>query len=223
MTLERRDDVTVIDNPLAQEVLTTLRDRDTDSVTFRRELDRLGRICGQAIAPTHLDTQSVEIETPLGPANGHRLSDDIVIVGVLRAAVPMMEGLLDALPRARQGLVSASRDESAGMDTAGRFPIAIDYIKIPPLRDQDTVIVVDPMLATGSTMASVLAQVDADGTGAQCIALSAVSAPAGIERISEVQPSIDIITVSVDDHLTDDGFIVPGLGDAGDRAFGTTS
>jgi len=147
----------------------------------------------------------------------------VVIVNVLRAATPFVEGLLKAFPRAKQGVISAGRDETAGMNADGEFPISIDYVKLPEIRAADTVIVADPMLATGSTMCAVLDHVAGEAAGYEDLfVLSAVSAPPGLVRVGERFPEADLLTVAVDDRLDDDGFIVPGLGDAGDRAFRTT-
>jgi uracil phosphoribosyltransferase len=147
--------------------------------------------------------------------------DRVVVVNVLRAATPFVEGLLKAFPTAKQGVVSASRDESAGMDDSGTFPITMDYIKLPEIGPEETVIVADPMLATGSTMVSVLEEVLDQGTPDRLLALSAVSAPPGLVSVREAVPEANVLTVSVDERLDDDGYIVPGLGDAGDRAFRT--
>jgi uracil phosphoribosyltransferase len=126
-----------------------------------------------------------------------------------------------AFPQARQGVVSAGRDEAAGMDEAGNFPISIDYVKVPEIGPDDTVIVADPMLATGSTMAAVLEEIISEATPERLLALSAVAAPAGLVHVQQSVPAADLLTVAVDERLDDDGYIVPGLGDAGDRAFGT--
>jgi len=134
-----------------------------------------------------------------------------------------VEGLLKAFPRARQGVISASRDEEAGRTDDGTFPITVDYVKLPEITEEDTVIVADPMLATGSTMNAVLEHVVENSAEPEnLIVLSAVSAPEGLLRVSEAFPQADLLTVAIDDHLDDNGFIVPGLGDAGDRAFRTT-
>jgi uracil phosphoribosyltransferase len=171
-----------------------------------------------------METEYVEIRTPLETTMGERIRglDDVVIVNVLRAATPFVEGLLKAFPRAKQGVISAGRDEEAGME-AGEFPLTIDYVKLPEITENDTVIVADPMLATGSTMCAVLERVlEANPDPEHLIVLSAVSAPDGLVRVAEEFPEADLLTVSIDDRLDEDGFIVPGLGDAGDRAFRTT-
>jgi uracil phosphoribosyltransferase len=224
MPIERRGDAAVITHALARHTLTELRRADTEQVAFRKGLVKLGRICGYELIDGVMETEPVAIETPLTETAGERVTgiEDVVIVNVLRAATPFVEGLLKAFPTAKQGVISAGRDEAAGMDESGRFPIDIDYQKLPAITGDDTVIVADPMLATGSTMCAVLDAVLAAGTPAARIVLSAVSAPPGIERVTQAYPGADVVTVSVDDHLDDDGFIVPGLGDAGDRAFRTT-
>jgi len=224
MTIEDRDDAYVVDHALAKDTLSQLRDVDTEQVAFRKGLVKLGRLCGYEIIDGRMETEYVSIETPLEETMGERVKglDDVVIINVLRAATPFVEGLLKAFPRARQGVISASRDEEAGMDD-GEFPITIDYVKLPEIREEDTVIIADPMLATGSTMCAVLDHVVENSPDPEhLIVLSAVSAPDGLLRVGEQYPQTDLLTVSIDDHLDDDGFIVPGLGDAGDRAFRTT-
>jgi len=225
MTIERRGDAYLVTHALAKDTLSRIRDTDTEQVEFRKGLVKLGRICGYEIIDGRMDTEYVSITTPLAETTGERVKglDDVVIVNVLRAATPFVEGLLKAFPRARQGVISASRDEEAGRDEDGTFPITIDYVKLPEITEEDTVIVADPMLATGSTMCAVLDHVtENSATPEHFFVLSAVSAPEGLTRLSEEFPDAELLTVSIDDHLDDDGFIVPGLGDAGDRAFRTT-
>jgi len=228
MAIEERENATVITHALARHTLTELRSVDTEQVAFRKGLVKLGRICGYEIIDGRMGTEPVEIETPLATTTGERVRrmDDVVIVNVLRAATPLVEGLLKAFPRARQGVISASRDEEAGRDEDGAFPISVDYVKLPEITEADTVIVADPMLATGSTMVAVLDRVldgaPAPDALADLLVLSAVAAPEGIERLAETVPTADVVTVAVDDRLDEHGFIVPGLGDAGDRAFRTT-
>jgi uracil phosphoribosyltransferase len=225
MAIEDRGDVAVITHALARHTLSSLRDIETSQVDFRRDLVRLGRLCGYEIIDSCMQTEYLALETPLTETMGERVTglDDVVIVTVLRAAIPFVEGLLKAFPGARQGVISASRDEAAGMDADGAFPIAVDYVNVPEIGREDTVIVADPMLATGSTMTTVLDAITADAPPPErLLALSAVAAPPGVARLAEAFPDVDLLTVAVDERLDDDGFIVPGLGDAGDRAFRTT-
>ncbi len=224
MAIEHRDHAHLVTHALAVDTLSTLRSVETEQVAFRKGLVKLGRICGYDIIDGAMDTEFVPVETPLAETTGERVKglDNVVIINVLRAATPFVEGLLKAFPRAKQGVISAGRDESAGMNNDGEFPITIDYVKLPEITAKDTVIVADPMLATGSTMCAVLEHVLSEATGFENLfVLSAVSAPAGLIRVAEAVPEADLLTVAIDDELNDEGFIVPGLGDAGDRAFRT--
>ena len=225
MPIEDRGDAAVVTHALAKDTLSRLRDAGTEQVAFRKGLVKLGRICGYEIIDGAMETEYVAIETPLTETMGERVKglDDVVIINVLRAATPFVEGLLKAFPRAKQGVISAGRDEEAGMAEDGTFPITIDYVKLPEITEDDTVIVADPMLATGSTMITVLEHVvDGSPEPEDLLVLSAVSAPDGLLRVSEEFPAADLLTVSIDDHIDENGYIVPGLGDAGDRAFRTT-
>jgi len=223
MPIEDRGDAHLITHALAKTTLSRLRSVETEQVGFRKGLVKLGRICGYEIIDGAMDTEYVSIRTPLAETTGERVTglDDVVIVNVLRAATPFVEGLLKAFPRAKQGVISAGRDEEAGM-TDGAFPITIDYVKLPEITETDTVIVADPMLATGSTMCRVLEEVLSDQPNPENLfVLSAVSAPDGLLRVGREFPQAELLTVSIDDHLDENGYIVPGLGDAGDRAFRT--
>ncbi|MFB6235960.1 MAG: uracil phosphoribosyltransferase [Halopenitus sp.] len=225
MTIEDRDQARLITHALAKDTLSQLRDVETEQVAFRKGLVKLGRICGYEIIDGAMETEYVPVETPLEETTGERVKglDDVVIINVLRAATPFVEGLLKAFPRAKQGVISAGRDEEAGMDESGEFPITIDYVKLPEITEKDTVIVADPMLATGSTITAVLDHVIDEADGFENLfVLSAVSAPDGLIRVGEQFPAADLLTVSIDDELNEEGFILPGLGDAGDRAFRTT-
>ncbi|WP_436911131.1 uracil phosphoribosyltransferase [Halosimplex marinum] len=225
MAIEDRGDAKLIDHALATDVLTRLRDVETEQVAFRKGLVKLGRVCGYEIIDGAMETEYVPVQTPLTETMGQRVKglDDVVIVNVLRAATPFVEGLLKAFPRARQGVISASRDEAAGMDEEGQFPISVDYVKLPDIEPEDTVIVADPMLATGSTMCAVLERVlEGQPEPENLFVLSAVSAPEGLLQVSDAVPEAELLTVAIDDELDEDGYIVPGLGDAGDRAFRTT-
>ncbi|MES3516375.1 MAG: uracil phosphoribosyltransferase [Natronomonas sp.] len=223
MPIEDRGDAHVITHALAKHTLSRLRSVDTDQVEFRDGLVDLGRLCGYEVVDGMMDTEYVSITTPLAETTGEMVKglENVVIVNVLRAATPFVEGLVEAFPHARQGVISAGRDESAGMDDDGKFPISVDYVKIPEITADDTVIVADPMLATGSTMVAVLDEVLDSGTPERLVVLSAVAAPPGLVAVDDAYPNADVITVSIDERLDEDGYIVPGVGDAGDRAFGT--
>jgi uracil phosphoribosyltransferase len=220
--LERRDDVDaeVVTHALARDALTRLRSVDTDARAFREGLIELGRVCGGVLAHEVVGTERVEVETPLAPAAGERVAGDVVLVNVLRAATPLVEGLLSVFPDATQGVISASRREEEGM-AGGRFPVETTYEKLPRI-DGHTVVVADPMLATGSTMLAVLDALADRGEPADLVVLAAVSAPEGLAAVRGSADVDRLLTVAVDDGLDDGGFIVPGLGDAGDRAFGTS-
>ena len=224
MPIEDRDHAHLITHALAKDTLSRIRDEETSQVAFRKGLVKLGRICGYEIIDGAMETEYVPVTTPLAETTGERVRglDGVVIINVLRAATPFVEGLLKAFPRAKQGVISAGRDEEAGMNERGEFPISIDYEKLPTIKETDTVIVADPMLATGSTMCTVLDHVLATAPEPErLVVLSAVSAPDGLLRVGEQFPEADLLTVSIDDRLDENGFIVPGLGDAGDRAFRT--
>jgi uracil phosphoribosyltransferase len=225
MPIEQRDHAAVVTHALAKDTLSKIRDVHTEQVAFRKGLVKLGRICGYEIIDGEMETEYVDIETPLEQTTGERVKglDHVVIINVLRAATPFVEGLLKAFPRAKQGIISAGRDEEAGMDEDGQFPITIDDVKFPEITEEDTVIVADPMLATGSTMLHVLDRVlEEQPAPEHLFVLSAVSAPAGLIAVKEEFPQAQLLTVAVDEHIDEHGFIVPGLGDAGDRAFRTT-
>jgi uracil phosphoribosyltransferase len=223
MPIEDRGNAHVVTHALAKHTLSDLRSVHTEQVEFRKGLVKLGRICGYEIIDGMMDTEFVSITTPLADTTGERVKgiEKVVVVNVLRAATPFVEGLVKAFPRAKQGVISASRDETAGMDEDGEFPISVDYVKLPDIGPEETVIVADPMLATGSTMVSVLQEVLANGTPERLLCLSAVSAPPGLVHVKEEVPEADVLTVAIDERLDGDGYIVPGLGDAGDRAFRT--
>lgn len=223
------DLVYIVDHPFAKAILTTLRDKRTGQIEFRKSLVRLGRILGIEIV-RFLDVEKIEVETPLNViAEGIRIPDmdKVIIISVLRAAMPMTEGLIKIFPNARQGVVSARRVEEKGMNPDYSFEIEITYHKIPEIREDNIVIIVDPMFATGSTIVTVLEHVLRKGIPKKIFIATAISTRIAIERVKKYLSSRNIlnrskiITVAIDPMLNDKGYIVPGLGDAGDRAFGT--
>jgi len=214
------DRVKVIDHPLAKVILTQLRDKNTKQIGFRKGLVKLGRLIGYELIKT-MKVEEFEVETPLGvKAKGFRIPDldHIIIINVLRAATPLVEGLLKALPEARQGIVAIKRiEERPGIEniTVQKF-----YVKIPTINNDDIVIVADPMLATGSTISAIISEIFNVGMPKRLIVVSVISTEYGINKILKAYPSVEIITVAIDPELNDHGYILPGLGDAGDRAFG---
>ncbi|MDG6929018.1 MAG: uracil phosphoribosyltransferase [Nitrososphaerota archaeon] len=212
--------VHVIDHPLAQTILTSLRDRRTDQITFRKGMVKVGRLLGYEII-RRMPVNEVQVETPLGTsAKGISIPDldRIVIVNVLRAAMPLVEGLLKAFPLARQGVMAVQRvEEKEGVENirAVRY-----FAKTPVINADDTVIIADPMLATGSTILEVMEEVRKAGSPKKVMITSIISCEYGIARVMSAVPSVELFTLAVDRELNSRGYIVPGLGDAGDRSFG---
>lgn len=214
--------VIIIDHPLAQDILTTLRDKNTKQIEFRKGLVRLGRLIGYEIIKS-FETYSIEVETPLGvKARGVRIKDldKVIIVQILRAAMPMVEGLLKAFPAARIGVISARRVENTHKPGSLEFQVDVGYYRIPEIRSDDTLIVVDPMLATGSTILTALDVIYRHGKPKRTITVHVIGTKYAIDRVLARYPDIDIYLVAIDPSLNEEGFIVPGLGDAGDRAYG---
>ncbi|WP_338599934.1 uracil phosphoribosyltransferase [Sulfolobus tengchongensis] len=212
----------IVDKPLTLHILTQLRDKNTDQINFRKNMVRLGRILGYEIANT-LDYEIIEIETPLNvKTKGIDIVDlnNIVIINILRAAVPLVEGLLKAFPKARQGVIAASRVEINGAEVPKEMQVTIYYKKIPEIKAGiDNVIIADPMIATASTMLKVLEEI-VRANPKRIYIVSVISSKYGIDRILSNYPSVYLFTVSIDPELNKKGYILPGLGDAGDRAFG---
>jgi uracil phosphoribosyltransferase len=165
-----------------------------------------------------MPVQEYALETPMAAARGYRVvdKDRVLIILVLRAAIPFVEGLYKMFPLARTGIVSAWRGPPP------QFSVEINYVKIPPISRTDIVLVADPMLATGHTLVEVARNVLEHGRPKRLVFLTVVSCPDGIQRIVEAVPEAEIYTCAVDPELNSKGYIVPGLGDAGDRAFGSS-
>jgi uracil phosphoribosyltransferase len=207
--------VTVVDHPMVMEQLALARDERTNQVAFRKAIFRLGRSLAYEFLRT-METEEVKVRTPLGSARGKRVkgNDKIVIVLVLRAAVPFVEGMYKNFPMARTGVISAWRGK------APDFPIEVTYAKIPEVRRDDVVIVADPMLATGHTLVEVAKRVMRAGSPKRLVFFSVISTMQGIRHVARSFPKAEFYTCAVDEALDEHGYIVPGLGDAGDRSFG---
>jgi uracil phosphoribosyltransferase len=207
--------VTVVDHPMVMEQLTLARDRRTNQVAFRKAIYRLGRFMAYEFLRT-METTKVEVETPLGKAPGGRVkgNDRVVIILVLRASIPFVEGMYKNLPMARTGVISAWRGK------APKFPIEVNYVKIPTINRDDVVIIADPMLATGHTLLEVAKRVSKEGKPRRLVFFSVISTMKGIKYVAKYFPKAEFYTCAIDPELDEHGYIVPGLGDAGDRSFG---
>ncbi|MEM4911312.1 MAG: uracil phosphoribosyltransferase [Metallosphaera sp.] len=211
----------LLDKPLFLHILTQLRNKDTDQIMFRKGMVRLGRLIGYEIS-NNLDLDIIQVTTPLGAnVKGVVIKDleNIMIINVLRAATPLVEGLLKAFPAAKQGVIAASRRESESTSPPKEIEVDITYLKIPKISKEDIVIIADPMIATASTMLKVLNRVT-ELSPKRIIIASIISSEYGINRIMKKFSFIDIFTVSIDPEINNSGYIIPGLGDAGDRSFG---
>ena len=203
----------LVDHPLIQHKLTIMRNKKTPSKDFRVLLDEISMLMGYEIT-RNLPLEDIEIETPIERATFKRIAGKkLAIVPILRAGLGMVDGLLRLIPVARVGHIGLYRDPET------HLPVEY-YCKMPPDIDKRLVIVVDPMLATGGSAADAVSMVKA--RGAQNVLLMClVAAPEGVKKFQEAHPDVDIYCAALDEKLNDHAYIVPGLGDAGDRIFGT--
>jgi uracil phosphoribosyltransferase len=204
--------VHLVAHPIAQNALLLLRSTSTYPSRFRRLAQRLSVLI--AIEATRdLPTVQKTVQTPLEATVGEALHGDVVVVPVLRAGLVMAEAVLDLIPDARMGHVGLQRNEETAI--ASQY-----YLKLPPISDTATVLVVDPMLATGGSACMALDLVRAAG-GKRVRLLSIVAAPEGVATVQATYPDVPIFAAAVDRQLNDLKYILPGLGDFGDRLYGT--
>jgi uracil phosphoribosyltransferase len=204
--------VTVVDHVLLRRLVSILRDRDTPHGVFRQTLDDAARILAYE-AMRGLRHDEYEVQTPLEGAEGTRLADEIVIVAILRAGLGLVDGFLRLVPDARVGHLGMYRDEEA------LRPVGY-YENIPAGVEEAEVFVVDPMLATGGSSVQAIGRLKR--AGARRISfVCLVAAPEGVTALRSAHPEVPILTAALDRELDDNGYIRPGLGDAGDRIFGT--
>ena len=205
--------VNVVEHPVLEDRLAVLRDAQTSHGAFRRALHEAAAIL--AIEATRdLPTVAHDVQTPLESAPARRLEEEITIVPVLRAGLGMVEGFLGLLADARVGHLGMQRDEDT-LEPTGY------YERLPPGMGEAYVFLLDPMLATGGSAVAALARLKANGAR-QLRLICLVAAPEGVEAVREVHPDVPIWTAALDRQLDENGYIRPGLGDAGDRVFGTT-
>ena len=203
----------IMDHPLIQHKLTLLRDKGTGSKEFRELVNEIATlICYEA--SRDLPLEEVEIETPMGPAVTKVLSGrKLAFVPILRAGMGMLDGVLALIPAAKVGHIGLYRDEETAT------PVEY-YCKLPSDIAERDVIVLDPMLATGGSAIDAVTMLKSKGCN-NIKLMNLVVAPEGVKHFHEVHPDVDIYTAALDDCLNEHAYIVPGLGDAGDRIFGT--
>ena len=203
----------VIDHPMIQHKLTIMRKKETGSKDFRELLKEISLLMGYEVT-RDLPLDDIEIETPICKTIAKKVSGrKLAIVPILRAGIGMVDGLQTLVPVAKVGHIGLYRNEET------HVPVGY-YCKLPEDINQRLVIVTDPMLATGGSACDALSMLKERGCN-NIRLMCLVSAPEGIARVQKEHPDVDIYVAAVDDHLNKDAYIVPGLGDAGDRIFGT--
>ncbi|PKP85347.1 MAG: uracil phosphoribosyltransferase [Alphaproteobacteria bacterium HGW-Alphaproteobacteria-2] len=205
--------LTIVDHPLVQHKLTLMRERATSTAVFRQLLREISQLLAYEVT-RDLPLTRVRIDTPLMEMEAPRLAGKkLALVSILRAGNGLLDGVLELIPSARVGFVGLYRDE------ATLQPVQY-YFKVPTELAERRVIVLDPMLATGNSSAAAVTLLK--GAGATDIRfLCLLAAPEGVARMAEAHPDVPIITAALDTRLNDKGYILPGLGDAGDRMYGT--
>lgn len=202
----------IINHPMVQHKLTIMRKKETGTREFRELLKEIGMLMGYEIS-RDFPLRNVEIETPMQSMIAHELSGKkVVVVPILRAGLGMVEGLLTLIPAAKVGHIGMYRDENT------HEPVFY-YYKMPEGKDR-MVILTDPMLATGGSACDAIRRLKQDGYS-NIRMMCLVAAPEGVKRVQMEHPEVDIFTASLDDGLNENCYILPGLGDAGDRIFGT--
>ena len=204
---------TVVDHPLVQHKLTLMRDKETPTSEFRRLLKEIAALLAYEVT-RELPMKDVSVETPVEPTTAQKLDGKkMALISILRAGNGLLDGVMELIPSARVGFVGLYRDPETLQ------PVQY-YFKVPEALDERMVIAVDPMLATGnSSVAAIDLLKEAGATNIRFLCL--LAAPEGVQRMKEAHPDVPIVTASIDSHLNDHGYIVPGLGDAGDRLYGT--
>lgn len=204
--------LTIINHPLLEHKMAIIRNKTTDTKTFRENLNEIGSLVTYEIT-RDLATKPVEVETPIAKTTCQMLANEVVIVAILRAGLGMVDGIHTVIPTAKIGHIGLWRDETTLLPHEY-------YLKLPPHIESATVLIVDPMLATGGSAVAAIDQVKR--LGAKDIRfVGLVGAPEGVKAIHDKHPDVHVYLVKLDSHLNAIGYIVPGLGDCGDRLFGT--
>ncbi len=202
----------VVDHPLIQHKLTIMREKSTSSKDFRTLLDEIAMLMGYEVT-RNLPLEDVEIETPICKTTQKRIAGKkLAIVPILRAGLGMVDGLLKLVPVARVGHIGLYRDEVT------HEPVEY-YCKLPKDIGDRLTVLVDPMLATGGSAKDAITMLKSHGAG-NIVFMCLVAAPEGVKAVTEAHPDVDIFAAALDEKLNENAYIVPGLGDAGDRIFG---
>ena len=213
MSFKAPHNLTIVNHPLVQHKLTLMRDKNTPSAVFRQLLREISLLLAYEVS-RDLPMTTTRIETPVAPMEAPIIKGKkLVIVSVLRAGNGLLEGMLDLIPSARVGHIGLYRN-----------PVTLQpveyYMKVPEDIAERRTIVVDPMLATGNSVSAAVKRLKEKGAK-EIKLVTLLSAPEGISHFHQEHPDVPIFTAALDSHLNDHGYIVPGLGDAGDRMFGT--
>ena len=205
--------VHVFDHPLIQHKLSIMRDRNTGTKEFRELLDEISMLMVYEVT-RDLPTQEIDVETPLTVMKARALSGiPIGVIPILRAGLGMVNGIMNLVPNAKIGHIGLYRDPETLQ------PVEY-YCKLPSDAEQRLLLVLDPMLATGGSASAAIGFLKQRGCN-HIKLVNLIAAPEGVKRIEEDHPDVDIYVAAMDDYLNDHGYIIPGLGDAGDRLFGT--
>lgn len=204
--------LTIVDHPLAKRDLTILRDKNTSPLEFRNAIKRISSVLVTAVAK-NFELKEIKVQTPLEKSIGFKLNHEVVIVPILRAGLSLVEPFLEMIPDARVGHIGLYRDEET------LKPVDY-YLKLPKNIKKAKILIIDPMLATGGSASAAIRFLKE--RGAKDITLVClVAAPEGATKVSSEHKDVKIFSVSLDRTLNNKGYILPGLGDAGDRTFGT--
>jgi uracil phosphoribosyltransferase len=202
-----------IRHPCVQHKLALLRNKDTGHQHFRdltKEITMF--VCYEALKSVNV--REVAVQTPLAEAKCRKIAEDLVVVPILRAGIGMLDGILGLVPTARVGFIGMYRDKRT------KEPVAY-YQRLPAASENALYIVIDPMIATGGSTSAAIDLIKENGA-THIVVVCIVTCPEGLRRIEQAHPEVRIYTAAIDDHLDDRKYIVPGLGDAGDRLFGTS-
>jgi len=204
--------LTIINHPLLEHKMARIRNKMTDTKTFRETVNEIGMLVTYEIT-RGLETRPIEVETPMAKTICQVLAKDVVIVPILRAGLGMVDGIQNVIPTAKIGHIGMYRDEKTLLPHEY-------YCKLPPEVDHASVLVVDPMLATGGSAIVAINEIKKRG-GKDIRFVGLVGCPEGVSALQKAHPDVDIFLVKLDERLNEIGYIVPGLGDCGDRLFGT--